>query len=139
MKKPAAAGKTGVKNQFSLAEYKSLSKEEQYAIQKVVNFLLEHEISTAEAPVNDETLSRLCDVFGPNLSPQADLSIFAIGSRASTSALSRLLRQSLRALEFLTSGSLSSSLSSTLMMTEHILWLSITGRINGLSATSRPT
>ena len=34
--------------------------------------LLEHEISTAVVPVNDETLSRLCEIYGPNLSLQAD-------------------------------------------------------------------
>ena len=65
MKNQTAAGKTGVKNQFTLAEYKSLSGEEQNAIQKVATLLLEHEISTAEAPVNDDTLSSLCFVYGP--------------------------------------------------------------------------
>ena len=69
MKNQTAAGKTGVKNQFTLAEYKSLSGEEQNVIQNVANLLLEHEISTAVVPVNDETLSRLCDIYGPRPKP----------------------------------------------------------------------
>lgn len=67
--KNQTASKTGVKNQFTLAEHKSLLKEEQNAIQKVATFLLEHQIDTAEAPMNDETLSELHWVYGPKPEP----------------------------------------------------------------------
>ena len=69
MKHPTAVGKTGGKRQFTLAEYSALSREEQSAIQKGATFLLEYEIRTPVAPVNDQTLLRLFEVYRPRPKP----------------------------------------------------------------------